>query len=189
MIGLGVFLALLALVLLLMGLSDQRRMWWRFQARRFRDPAANEPSDSAYRGQRILLLCVAAGVAGVSVYTFSSVVEFGPDHDEVVERVRSAAEDLESSNGKYRFPGAGDDEGSWAAYINPPLRGPETDDPVAVFVSGSGDVERYRVAAPDGEVCLTVTARPKAGQPEPISADMDTRMYTLKAQVANQACE
>ncbi|WP_326810533.1 hypothetical protein OIE62_30835 [Streptomyces scopuliridis] len=189
MIGLGGFLALLALVLLLMGLSDQRRMWWRFQARRFRDPAANEPSDSAYRGQRILLLCVGAATAGASVYAFSSMMEFGPDHDDVLERVRSAADELENNNGQYKFPGAGENDGSWAEYINSDLRGPEADDPIAVLVSRSGDVERYRVAAPDGDVCIAMTARPRAGQPEPLSEDLDARVYILKTQVADRACE
>ncbi|PVE10167.1 hypothetical protein [Streptomyces scopuliridis] len=189
MIGLGGFLALLALVLLLMGLSDQRRMWWRFQARRFRDPAANEPSDSAYRGQRITLLSVGAVVAATSVYAFSTMVEFGPDHDEILERVRTAADELENSNGQYKFPGAGENDGSWAEYINSDLRGPEADDPIAVLVSRSGDVERYRVAAPDGDVCITVTARPRAGEPDPVTEDLDTRVYNLKAQVTDRACD
>jgi hypothetical protein len=38
MIGVGIFTILLALVLVGPGAADQRALWWRFQARRFRDP-------------------------------------------------------------------------------------------------------------------------------------------------------
>lgn len=52
MSGMRIFMILLALALAGLGAADQRALWWRFQARRFRDPAANEPSDSAYRSRR-----------------------------------------------------------------------------------------------------------------------------------------
>ncbi|WP_143650867.1 hypothetical protein [Streptomyces phaeoluteigriseus] len=43
----GIFLLLLALVLVLVGLgSAGQRALWRFPAKRFRDPAASGPSDS-----------------------------------------------------------------------------------------------------------------------------------------------
>ncbi|MET9134014.1 hypothetical protein [Streptomyces antibioticus] len=70
MTGVGVFLILLALVLVGLGAADQRALWWRFQARRFRDPAANEPSDSAYRSQRVVAFVCAAFLMGLAVWTF-----------------------------------------------------------------------------------------------------------------------
>ncbi|MFE8017856.1 hypothetical protein [Streptomyces antibioticus] len=70
MTGVGVFLILLALVLVGLGAADQRALWWRFQARRFRDPAANEPSDSAYRSQRVVAFVCAAFLVGLAVWTF-----------------------------------------------------------------------------------------------------------------------
>lgn len=70
MVGVGIFVLLLALVLAGLGSADQRALWWRFQAKRFRDPAANEPSDSAYRSQRVLVLLCAAVMVGMATWTF-----------------------------------------------------------------------------------------------------------------------
>ncbi|MBG0852093.1 hypothetical protein I2W78_09625 [Streptomyces spinoverrucosus] len=71
MVGVGIFMILLALVLVGLGSADQRALWWRFQARRFRNPAANEPSDSEYRSKRILAFVCAAVMVGMAVWTFS----------------------------------------------------------------------------------------------------------------------
>ena len=70
LVGVGIFVLLLALVLAGLGSADQRALWWRFQAKRFRDPAANEPSDSAYRSQRVLVLLCAAVMVGMATWTF-----------------------------------------------------------------------------------------------------------------------
>ncbi|WP_189713670.1 hypothetical protein [Streptomyces phaeofaciens] len=70
MAGVGVFLILLALVLVGLGAADQRALWWRFQARRFRDPEANEPSDSEYRSKRVVAFLCAAFMLGLAVWTF-----------------------------------------------------------------------------------------------------------------------
>ncbi|MFJ9716348.1 hypothetical protein ACIRPQ_10465 [Streptomyces sp. NPDC101213] len=66
---------LLAVVLAGLGSADQRALWWRFQARRFRDPAANEPSDSAYRSQRVAAFLCAALMVGMAIWTFSLAAE------------------------------------------------------------------------------------------------------------------
>ncbi|MEV6316490.1 hypothetical protein [Streptomyces sp. NPDC051776] len=50
MIVFGVFLTVMTAVFLAAGLADQQKLWWRFQARRFRHPEAHEPSESGYRG-------------------------------------------------------------------------------------------------------------------------------------------
>lgn len=75
LVGVGIFVLLLALVLAGLGSADQRALWWRFQARRFRDPAANEPSDSAFRSQRIMVLLCAAFLVGTAIWTFSLAAE------------------------------------------------------------------------------------------------------------------
>ncbi|MEU8654013.1 DUF6199 family natural product biosynthesis protein [Streptomyces sp. NPDC048737] len=75
MVGVGIFLLLLALVMVGLGSADQRALWWRFQARRFRDPAANEPSDSAYRSQRVAAFLCAALMVGMAIWTFSLAAE------------------------------------------------------------------------------------------------------------------
>ncbi|MEU0678179.1 hypothetical protein ABZ330_36050 [Streptomyces sp. NPDC006172] len=71
MTGLRIFMTLLAVALAGLGAADQRALWWRFQARRFRDPAANEPSDSAYRSQRIVAFVCAATMMGMVIWTFT----------------------------------------------------------------------------------------------------------------------
>ncbi|WP_189937057.1 hypothetical protein [Streptomyces aurantiogriseus] len=57
---------LLALALAGLGAADQRALWWRF-----RDPAANEPSDSAYRSKRIVAFLCAAVMMGMVLWTFT----------------------------------------------------------------------------------------------------------------------
>ncbi|MFI6856350.1 hypothetical protein [Streptomyces sp. NPDC050416] len=64
---------LLALWLGGMGLVDQKALWWRFQARRFSDPEANEPSEAGYRARRILLLSLAAVMVVMAVWWFTGI--------------------------------------------------------------------------------------------------------------------
>jgi hypothetical protein len=56
-----------------MGLVDQKTLWWRFQARRFSDPEANEPSEAGYRARRILLLSLAVVTVAMAVWWFTSI--------------------------------------------------------------------------------------------------------------------
>lgn len=76
MVGIGILLVLIALWLAGMGLVDQKALWWRFQARRFNDPAAHEPSESGYRARRALLLVLAAVVAAMAVWWFTDIDYF-----------------------------------------------------------------------------------------------------------------
>ncbi|MFF7446814.1 MULTISPECIES: hypothetical protein [unclassified Streptomyces] len=69
----GIFLVLIALWLGGMGLADQKALWWRFQARRFSDPEANEPSEAGYRGRRVLLLSLAALMLVTAVWWFTDI--------------------------------------------------------------------------------------------------------------------
>ncbi|MGV9943825.1 hypothetical protein [Streptomyces sp. NPDC003401] len=75
MAGVGMIMLLSALVMIGLGSADQRALWWRFQAKRFRDPAANEPSDSAYRSQRVVAFLCAALMVGMAIWTFSLAAE------------------------------------------------------------------------------------------------------------------
>ncbi|MEU0344694.1 hypothetical protein ABZ092_38645 [Streptomyces bobili] len=75
MVGVGIFPLTLALVLAGLGSADQRALGWRFQTKRFRDPAANEPSDSAYRPQRVVALLCAVFAVGLAIWTFSLAAE------------------------------------------------------------------------------------------------------------------
>ncbi|MER5180203.1 hypothetical protein ABT009_17815 [Streptomyces sp. NPDC002896] len=76
MIGVGIFMVLIALWLGGMGLADQKALWWRFQARRFSDPEANEPSEGGYRARRVLLLSLAVVILVVAVFWFTKIDYF-----------------------------------------------------------------------------------------------------------------
>ncbi|MFE3250047.1 hypothetical protein [Streptomyces sp. NPDC059209] len=56
MTGAGVFTAFFAVLFLGLAFVDQRKVWWRFQAHRFADPAAHEPSDGLIRGRKLALI-------------------------------------------------------------------------------------------------------------------------------------
>lgn len=58
--GIVIFFFLLAAVLAALGLADQRKLYWRFTAWRFRNPSANEPSGAAFAWQRGVLFAAAA---------------------------------------------------------------------------------------------------------------------------------
>lgn len=73
MVGVGIFMVLIALWLGGMGLADQKALWWRFQARRFSDPEANEPSQTGYRARRFLLLSLALVILVIAVVWFTQI--------------------------------------------------------------------------------------------------------------------
>ncbi|WUH97929.1 hypothetical protein OHR68_31135 [Spirillospora sp. NBC_00431] len=56
-----VVLSLMAAVLGIAACRNQRKLWWRTQAWRYRDPRANEPSDAALAAGRVIKL-VTAGI-------------------------------------------------------------------------------------------------------------------------------
>lgn len=134
--------------------------------------------------RRVALVGVAAFLAWQSVdaLRLAGIFDSGPDHDEILERVESVAEELETGKdeGRHKISGL---HGSWGDFINPRLRGPG-EDPIATLASESGDVERYGV---DG-VCLTVTATPLPGQSKQAHA-MDMLMYSLKTDVTDGPCK
>jgi hypothetical protein len=60
MSGWLIIFIIMALGCVALGLADQRKLWWRFRARRYRNPEANEPSDAALTGQRVVYFVGAA---------------------------------------------------------------------------------------------------------------------------------
>ncbi|MGW3624811.1 hypothetical protein [Streptomyces sp. NPDC000880] len=184
MIGAAVFAGLFALAFLAFAFVDHRRLWWHFQARRFENPEAHEPSAASFMWRRLALVGVAAFLAWqvVGMLRLAGVFDSGPDHAEILERVKSASVNLETgkNEGRYKLSGL---HGSWGEFINPRLQGPG-EDPIASLASESGNVERYDV---DG-ICLTVTATPLPGQSEMAHA-VDNLMYSLKTEVVDSPCQ
>ncbi|GGT39481.1 hypothetical protein GCM10010271_49330 [Streptomyces kurssanovii] len=95
MTALIVFMAIFGLGFVALGLANHRAIWWRFQARRYADPAAHEPSDAGFVVQRVLCLAVAAMAFWASFDLYRTVTPDGVDHDELLERVRSVAQTLD----------------------------------------------------------------------------------------------
>lgn len=217
MIGAAVFAGAFALLFLGVALLDPRKLWWRFRARHFEIPQDHEPSTASFAVRRIILVCLAVflGWQSVAMLRLAGVFETGADHAEILERVEHAALDLETGKGQGRYMLSGAD-GSWASFINPRLKGPERDDPVAVLVkdpwapeagSGSGGAsdpeeygsmpeisEREKKDRPRVErygvdaICLTVTATALPGQPDRDYA-IDHLMYEVETQVVDSPCE
>lgn len=204
MIGAAVFAGAFAVLFLVVAMLDPRKLWWRFRAPRLDNPEAHEPSSASFGVRRLLLVCVALylGWQAVSMLRLAGVFETGPDHAEVLDRVEYAALNLETDKGegRYKMPGL---EGSWDMFINPRLKGPERDDPVATLVedpwapegnSGSApetdpskrdrpQVERYNVAG----ICLTVTATPLPGQSD-MDYAIDNLRYSVETEVVDSPC-
>lgn len=70
MTGAAVFAAFFALLFLGLAFVDQRKTWWRFQARRFDNPAAHEPSDGLIRGRKLALIGLALFLGWQAVEMF-----------------------------------------------------------------------------------------------------------------------
>ncbi|MEU4134012.1 hypothetical protein [Streptomyces wuyuanensis] len=176
MIALAVFVGLSGLVCLTLAVVNPRRTW-----ARPRGPEAREPSAAVVITLRVALLGMAVTSAwwtadGLRVAT----VDPGPDHDDIVERMEAAAEELTSGEPRQKYP-AGD--GAWAAYIVDEIRRPG-EDVVLRLASASSNTERYEA---DG-ICLTVVASVAPGEPEPKYAHIDDRRYKLEADVKDRPC-
>ncbi|WP_405823394.1 hypothetical protein OG705_26215 [Streptomyces sp. NBC_00838] len=70
MTGAGVFTAFFAVLFLGLAFVDQRKVWWRFQAHRFDDPAAHQPSDGLIRGRKLALIGLALFLGWQAVEMF-----------------------------------------------------------------------------------------------------------------------
>lgn len=70
--GLMMFGILVALIPGALGLLDQKKMWWRFQAKNYAHPEHNEPSEGAYRRQRVTLICCSLGLVALFAYLWAT---------------------------------------------------------------------------------------------------------------------
>lgn len=149
-----VFMFALALVMFVLGCMDQRKLYWKMAAWRYRNPEANKPSDSALavsRGSHIfgaVLLAIFAfvfiGLRDDQAYTRS----------EVLSAVRSAASELE--NGKSEFA-------PMSSEVRQALDEAASPDALTMTEADSDeDGDRYEITNSDGDhpVCLTVDAEP-----------------------------
>ncbi|MFG3310130.1 hypothetical protein [Streptomyces wuyuanensis] len=176
MTAMVVFIGLLALACFTLAVVNPRRTW-----ARPRGPEAREPSAAVVITLRVALLGMAVPSAwwaadGLRLAT----VDPGPDHDDIVERMEAAAEELTSGEPRQKYP-AGD--GAWDEYIVDEIRRPGEDVGLRL-VSASANTERYEA---DG-ICLTVVASVAPGEPEPKYAHIDDRHYNLEADVKDRPC-
>ncbi|MFF8847537.1 hypothetical protein ACF08N_33300 [Streptomyces sp. NPDC015127] len=215
MIGAAVFAGVFAVAFVAFGLFvDPRKLWWRFRAPHYDNPEPHEPSAASFMWRRVALVAVGLflGWQVVSLLRLAGVFETGPDHAEVLDRVENAALNLETEDGEGRHKWDFGD-GSWGAFLDPRLKGPEREDPVASLVEEDEDsggnwdsearregldgseadnepdttgpfVERYEI---DGSICLTVHAVPLPGQSERDAA-IDNLMYGITTDVADAPC-
>ncbi|MFF3291241.1 hypothetical protein [Streptomyces sp. NPDC003023] len=185
-----VLMVLFGLGFVALGLADHRALWWRFQARRFADPAAHEPSGAGFAVQRVVCFVIAATTFWVSFSTYRLITPDGVGQDELLERVQSVTQTLDGATKPSVL--STEEGGTWGDWIDPELRGPEKDDPTATLAWSSGPLqpegneERYDVSGEDTTVCLTVTAKPSAEQPVP--EHMGPVYFDLRAEVADGVC-
>lgn len=181
MIVLGLLVGLFALACFVFAFVDLRAVDRPYRAGRPGAAAAREPSAGVYLALRVALAGMAVISAWYAVDTFGRAVSrTGPDHGEIVERMKAAAEELASGGPQLKSLDA---DGAWSSYVQHEVRRPgESERPV--LVSTTGNTERYEL---DG-VCLTVTAEAVPGQPAPKYAHIDDRRYNLKAEVMDSAC-
>lgn len=159
MTGVVVTLFVCAAVFGVLGLADQRRLYWRFSAWRHRDPAANEPSDAAYRGGRILAFVV----AGALLFSACRAMDFADSTEwsrrEVRAVVAAAAETIEGK----KSASAG---GSTSLVQDAVRDAAEGEGPYyRLEVSSAGGGDRYQVATDRGEFpyCLSLTSTESGG--------------------------
>ncbi|MGW8378548.1 hypothetical protein [Streptomyces sp. ODS28] len=90
----AVLCAAVALFFVVLACRDQRELWWRVAARRYRNPEAVEPSDGALAGQRVSFLVLAALFGFGAFQLWGSADEFGLSDGEVQSIARDAAREL-----------------------------------------------------------------------------------------------
>ncbi|MFF3457918.1 hypothetical protein ACFYXH_27060 [Streptomyces sp. NPDC002730] len=94
MTGVVVFFFLAAALFVALGLADQRKLYWKLSSWRYRNPEANEPSDTAYAIGRVVVFAA----AGIMVFQGCSAMNFADEtswsKSEFNEAVQSAAVSL-----------------------------------------------------------------------------------------------
>jgi hypothetical protein len=163
---------LMAVGVAVLGFQDQRTLWWRFRARWYANPEANEPSDSAFAAQRLVWFVVAAFLAfgAFQLYRIQDSVSWSAG--EVRHAAEQAARALESES--VLLDSAGDD-GFFLSYVDDKVQHTREADKnhVMLTVSRGGTeespkepqrykklVERYDITAKgEHSVCMTVTGK------------------------------
>ncbi|MGW2702669.1 hypothetical protein [Streptomyces sp. NPDC001340] len=192
----AVFFFLFAAVVTALGLANQRKLYWRFAAWRFRNPEANEPSDAAFAWQRGLLFVGAAVLVFQGCSAMSDADKNSWDAAELRQAVTHAASALEddpqvnapsedySQLIKDEVAGAGEDMGpSYAVDVE------------ASDVNSESKAGDYVVTADgtDAVFCMTITRSlsddggfsvPGVGD----QSDSYVSAYDLKASVGEGRC-
>ncbi|MFD4721759.1 hypothetical protein ACFWOY_19945 [Streptomyces sp. NPDC058423] len=172
----AVFIGLFGIACLTLAAVNPRRTW-----ARPRGPETREPSPAVVVTLRVALLVMAVPSAWWAADGLRlAKVASDPDHDDIVERMDTAAEEMRSGAPRQKYA-AGD--GAWAGYIVDEIRRPG-EEVVLRLASASANTERYEA---DG-VCLTVVASVAPGEPEPKYAHIDDRHYNLEADVKHRPC-
>jgi hypothetical protein len=187
-----------------LGFRDQRVLWWRWQSRQYRNPEANEPSDSAYTGQRVLLFLLAAFMAVGAVVLANSADTISLSDGEVRAAADEAASALSSGDPVLMGPATGYD--SFEPYVESAVRdagsadgngvplelsrGEEAAVPPGPQRKGDEIVEHYTVSGDGGHaVCMTVTGTNIGEYPSPYGpAPEPAYEYTLSATAKDGDC-
>jgi hypothetical protein len=154
----AIFLWLVAVIVIIMGLSDQRSLYWKWQAWRYRDPEAHEPSERAYDRQRGRSLfgagmCVIAGFVMLSLN--GSLIK---DQSEVRSAAESVASDIDGTSPQLISPFSVSEE-IYDAMRD--IRGVKMEQ---IWGAWSGDEQRYEFTNDQGDnpVCLIVDSDSQA---------------------------
>ncbi|MCO6010439.1 hypothetical protein NE236_36320 [Actinoallomurus purpureus] len=164
-----IIVGLMAVGMAILGFQEQRTLWWRFQARWYANPEANEPSDSAFIAQRAVCFIVAAFMAfgAFQLYRIQDSVSWSGS--EVRVAADQAARALQSDSVLIESL---DKDGVFTSYVESAVRDAAEAKKNHVMLAVSRDeaqrspggsqskkiIERYGITA-KGEhaVCMTVT--------------------------------
>ncbi|OLT11428.1 hypothetical protein BJF79_24170 [Actinomadura sp. CNU-125] len=160
---------------------DQRTVYWKFAAWRYRNPEANEPSDTALAMNRFAMFFIAAvfAVIGGMVIASDGTRTYGSSAAEVRAVADAAAESLRRD----ATPGLG-----------PTLTESAVIDAVAAEGDGEvrvenvpGDGDRYELTNGAGEnpVCLTVEVDEEL---DVADTDREPWSHTISASVTDGPC-
>ncbi|MET9620799.1 MULTISPECIES: hypothetical protein [unclassified Streptomyces] len=189
MVGVIALFFVLAAVFVVLGCVDQRRLYWRLSAWRYRDPAANEPSDAANRVGRFAALLL----AGVWVFAGCRAMDFADGDSWTREEMRTvvvaAAETIEADA---HPSGATDSMLTEALRDASEGEGPYYRLDVSTADAREGEGDRFQVSTTDGEFpfCLAFTKKESGGFAVP-GADGSTTVvpeYDLTSSVDEGTC-
>ncbi|MEE1757438.1 hypothetical protein [Streptomyces sp. SP18CS02] len=190
MTGVIIVFFALAAVTLALALADQRWLYRRLMAWRYRDPAAHEPSDAACRAGRVLAFLVCGALLFMGFRALDFTDDSSWNRSELRSVVEAAAGSLEEDA---HIGGAGGAEG----LIRDALRdaadsdgeGPSYD--LAVEAQGA---QKYAISTLTGEYpfCLTLGEEESSGGGVAVpGADGSTTViteYDLTADVSEGRC-